>query len=156
MRHWLRGGFPRSFLAEDDVASFRWRQEFVLTFLERDIPQLGLSIPATMLLRFWTMTAHYHGQTWNGAELARSLNLSQTTVRRYLDLLSDLFMVRQLPPWHANLKKRQVRSPKIYFRDVERIVVVYPGPLRYPLADRIVAMPFTDLITGGADALRGE
>ena len=244
-RHWLRGGFPLSFLAEDDAASFRWRREFVLTFLERDIPQFGFSIPATTLLRFWTMTAHYHGQTWNGAELARSLDLGQTTVRRYLDLLSDVFMVRQLPPWHANLKKRQVKAPKVYFRDtgllhqllgvrteaelqshpkcgaswegyaieetlravrpdeahfwathqgaevdlvlhkngrffgveckrvdaprltrslrialedlkLERILVVYPGPHRYALADRIMAVPLADLMHGGTTALLAD
>ena len=116
-RHWLRGGYPLSFLAGNDDESDRWRRNFVQTFLERDIPQYGFSIPATTLLRFWTMVAHYHGQIWNYAEPARSLNLSETTIRRYLDLLSDLFMFRQLPPWHANLKKRQVKSPKVYFRD---------------------------------------
>lgn len=116
-RHWLRGGFPLSFLASNDPDSCRWRQDFVQTFLERDIPQFGISIPATTLLRFWTMVAHYHGQIWNSAEPARSLGISDTTVRRYLDLLNDVFMIRILPPWHANLKKRQVKSPKIYFRD---------------------------------------
>jgi hypothetical protein len=116
-RHWVRGGLPRSFLAEDEAASFRWRQEFVQTFLERDVPQLGFAAPALMLHRFWSMVAHYHGQIWNAAEPARSLGISETTVRRYLDLLNDLFMVRQLPAWHANLKKRQVKSPKVYFRD---------------------------------------
>jgi hypothetical protein len=116
-RHWLRGGFPLSFLAEDDEASFRWRQEFVQTFLERDIPQLGFAASALTLHRFWSMVAHYHGQVWNAAEPARSLGIGETTVRRYLDLLSDLFMVRQLPAWYANLKKRQVKSPKVYFRD---------------------------------------
>lgn len=116
-RHWLRGGFPLSYLAGNDDESYRWRRNFVQTFLERDIPQYGFSIPATTLLRFWTMVAHYHGQIWNYAEPARSLNLSETTIRRYLDLLSDLFMVRQLNPWHANLKKRQVKSPKVYLRD---------------------------------------
>ena len=116
-QHWLRGGYPLSFLADDDEDSDRWRRNFILTFLERDIPQYGFSIPATTLLRFWTMVAHYHGQIRNYAEPARSLNLSETTIRRYLDLLSDLFMLRQLPPWHANLKKRQVKSPKVYLRD---------------------------------------
>lgn len=115
-QHWLRGGFPRSFLA-DDEASFRWRQEFVMTFLERDVPQLGFAAPALTLHRFWSMVAHYHGQIWNAAAPARSLGIGETTVRRYLDLLNDLFMVRQLPAWHANLKKRQVKSPKVYFRD---------------------------------------
>jgi len=116
-RHWLRGGFPLSFLAADEAASFRWRQEFVMTFLERDVPQLGFAAPALTLHRFWSMVAHYHGQIWNAAEPARSLGIGETTVRRYLDLLNDLFMVRQLPAWHANLKKRQVKSPKVYFRD---------------------------------------
>lgn len=116
-QHWLRGGFPRSFLAGDEAASFRWRQEFVQTFLERDVPQLGFAAPALTLHRFWSIIAHYHGQIWNAAEPARSLGIGETTVRRYLDLLNDLFMVRQLPAWHANLKKRQVKSPKVYFRD---------------------------------------
>jgi len=116
-QHWLRGGFPRSFLAADEEASFRWRQEFVMTFLERDVPQLGFAAPALTLHRFWSMVAHYHGQIWNAAEPARSLGIGETTARRYLDLLGDLFMARQLPAWHANLKKRQVKSPKVYFRD---------------------------------------
>lgn len=115
--HWLKGGYPLSYLAPDDNLSVQWRRDFVQTFLERDVPQFGFSIPSTTLGRFWSMTAHYHGQVWNGAELARSLGISQTSIRRYLDLLSDLFMVRQLQPWHANIKKRQVRAPRIYFRD---------------------------------------
>jgi predicted AAA+ superfamily ATPase len=113
----LRGGFPLSYLAAEEAASYRWRREFVLTFLERDVPQLGFAVPALTLHRFWSMVAHYHGQIWNAAEPARSLGLGETTVRRYLDLLTDLFMVRQLPAWHANLKKRQVKAPKVYFRD---------------------------------------
>ncbi len=116
-KHWLRGGFPESFLAKTDEDSFSWRKNFILTFLERDLPQWGVSIPSLSLFRFWTMLAHYHGQIWNAGEPARSLGLSQPTVRRYLDILSGFFMVRQLPPWHANLKKRQVKSPKIYLRD---------------------------------------
>jgi predicted AAA+ superfamily ATPase len=116
-RHWLRGGFPRSFLARSAADSLVWRRQFVQTFLERDVPQLGITIPPAALLRFWTMLAHYHGQIWNAAEPARSLGVSEPTVRRYLDLLTGLFMVRQLPPWHENLKKRQVRAPKIYLRD---------------------------------------
>jgi uncharacterized protein len=116
-RHWLRGGFPRSFLARHDEASFLWRREFVQTFLERDVPQLGFAAPALTMHRLWSMIAHYHGQIWNVAEPARSLGIGETTVRRYLDLLSDLFMVRQLPAWHVNLKKRQVKSPKVYIRD---------------------------------------
>lgn len=116
-QHWLRGGFPLSFLADDDEDSVAWRKNFVQTFLERDLPQFGINIPAYTLLRFWTMLAHYHGQIWNAAELARSLGVNQTTTRHYLDILEGVFMVWQLPPWHVNLKKRQVKSPKIYFRD---------------------------------------
>lgn len=116
-RHWERGGFPRSFLARSSADSFAWRREFIQTFLERDVPQLGITIPAPALLRFWTMLAHYHGQVWNAAEPARSLGTSEPTVRRYLDLLTGLFMVRQLPPWHENIAKRQVKAPKMYLRD---------------------------------------
>ena len=116
-RHWLRGGFPLSFLARTDPDSLAWRKNFIQTFLERDIPQWGIGTPAIALLRFWTMLAHYHGQVWNAAEPARSLGVSEPTVRRYLDILSGVFMIRQLIPWHANLKKRQVKAPKIYFRD---------------------------------------
>lgn len=116
-RHWLRGGFPQSFLAASDELSAAWRQDFVRTFLERDIPQLGIAVPAATLMRFWSMSAHYHGQIWNAAELARSLGMGESSARRYLDLLTDAFMVRQLEPWHANLKKRQVKSPKVIFRD---------------------------------------
>lgn len=115
--HWFRGGFPLSFLATSDTESIAWRKNFIRTFLERDIPQLGLVTPAQTLFRFWTMLAHYHGQVWNAAEPARSLGLNESTIRRYLDLLEGVFMVRQLPPWHENLKKRQIKSPKIYFRD---------------------------------------
>lgn len=116
-RHWLRGGFPLSFLAGTETDSWAWRKNFIQTFLERDLPQAGITIPAIALLRFWTMLAHYHGQLWNAAEPARALGVSEPTVRRYLDLLSGMFMIRQLPPWHANLKKRQVKAPKIYLRD---------------------------------------
>ncbi len=236
-RHWLRGGFPLSFLAEDEESSFRWRQDFVQTFLERDVPQLGIAASALTLHRFWSMVAHYHGQIWNAAEPARSLGVGETSVRRYLDLLADLFMVRQLPAWHANLKKRQVKAPKVYFHDtgllhhllgisnegelerhpkcgaswegyvveevlrsvepdaayfwathqgaeidlvlhkqgrmhgveckrvdapaltpsmrialedlkLERIAVVYPGPLRYKLADRVEAVPLAAVLDG--------
>jgi predicted AAA+ superfamily ATPase len=116
-RHWRRGGFPRSFVARSESDSASWRRDFVRTFLERDLPQMGITIPAATLLRFWTMVAHYHGGIWNAADPARSLGVSEPTVRRYLDLLSGAFMVRQLKPWHENLKKRQVRSPKVYVRD---------------------------------------
>jgi uncharacterized protein len=116
-RHWLRGGFPPSYLARTESDSLAWRKNFIQTFLERDLPQWGIGTPTAALLRFWTMLAHYHGQTWNAAEPARSLGVSEPTVRRYLDILSGVFMVRQLSPWHANLKKRQIKAPKIYFRD---------------------------------------
>jgi uncharacterized protein len=116
-RHWLRGGFPPSFLARTESDSLAWRKNFIQTFLERDLPQWGIGTPSPALLRFWTMLAHYHGQVWNAAEPARSLGVSEPTVRRYLDILSGVFMARQLLPWHANLKKRQVKAPKIYFRD---------------------------------------
>jgi predicted AAA+ superfamily ATPase len=116
-RLWRRGGFPPAFLARSEAASFAWRQQFVRSFLEREVPQLGIAIPATTLHRFWTMLAHYHGGIWNAAEAARSLGVSEPTARRYLDLLSGLFLVRQLQPWHENLKKRQVKAPKVYLRD---------------------------------------
>lgn len=114
---WLRGGFPRSFLADSEEDSLAWREGFIRTFLERDIPQLGISIPSVTMRRFWTMLAHYHGQTWNAAEIGRSMGLSDKTVRSYLDILTGTFMIRQLQPWFENLGKRQVKSPKIYFRD---------------------------------------
>ena len=116
-RLWLRGGLPRSFLADDDSASLIWRQGFVRTFLERDIPQLGITIPAETLRRFWMMVAHYHGQIWNAAEFGRSLGASEATARRYLDILAGAYMVRVLPPWFENIAKRQIKSPKIYIRD---------------------------------------
>ncbi len=114
---WNRGGFPRSYLAAGDEAAYAWRQDFIRTFLERDIPQLGITTPAETLRRFWTMIAHFHGQVWNAAQLARSLGASEKTARRYLDILAGSFMVRILPPWFENLAKRQVKSPKIYLRD---------------------------------------
>lgn len=114
---WVRGGFPRSYLATSQTASYLWRRNFVRTFLERDVVQLGFSIPSESLRRFWTMLAHYHAQVWNAAEFARSLGSSETTARRYLELLEGAFVVRRLLPWHENLKKRQVKSPKVYVRD---------------------------------------
>ena len=116
-KHWRRGGFPIAYLARTEADSFSWREQFVLTLLERDLPQLGVRIPAAALHRFWTMLAHYHGNIWNAAEPARSLGVSQPTVRQYLDLLTEIFMVRQLQPWHENLLKRQVKAPKVYVRD---------------------------------------
>ena len=116
-RLWLQGAFPRSYLARSAVASRRWRDDFVRTFLERDLPGLGSTVPSTTLRRFWTMLAHWHGQLWNGAEFGRAFGVAHTTVRRYLDLLTSVFVVRQLQPWHENIAKRQVRSPKIYIGD---------------------------------------
>ncbi|MBI5596825.1 MAG: ATP-binding protein [Elusimicrobia bacterium] len=116
-RHWLRGGLPPSFLAKSDEASAAWRKGYIRSVLERDVPQLGIRVPATALYRFWSMLAHYHAQVWSAAEPARSLGAGETTVRRYLDILDGLFMVRQLQPWHENLGKRQVKAPKVYFRD---------------------------------------
>lgn len=116
-RLWLRGSFPRSYLAASESDSVAWRREFVRTLLERDLPQWGVRVPAVALQRFWTMLAHYHGQIWSAAEPARALDVGEGTARRYLDLLTDALMVRQLQPWHANLRKRQVKSPKVYVRD---------------------------------------
>ena len=114
---WLRGGLPESFVAASDETSNRWRDDYISTFLERDLAALGFRFPATTMRRFWTMLAHYHGQTWNGARIARSIDVSESTVRRYVDALSDALVVRQLPPWYANISKRQVKSPRIYIRD---------------------------------------
>lgn len=114
---WLRGGFPRSFLASSLHPSVEWRRAFIRTFLERDIPQLGINIPSPTLYRFWKMLAHYHAQVWHGAELARAFGVSQATIRRYLDVLTGALVIRQLPPWHENMSKRQVKSPKVYLSD---------------------------------------
>ncbi|MFH1908273.1 MAG: ATP-binding protein [Chloroflexota bacterium] len=127
-KHWLRGGFPLSFLASSETDSLAWRKNFIQTFLERDLPQWGIRTPPATLLRFWTMLAHYHGQIWKASEPARALGISEPTTRRYLDVLEGVFMVRVLQPWFANLKKRQVKAPKIYFRD--------PGLLHYLLGIR--------------------
>ena len=114
---WCRGGFPRSLLADTAKDSFQWRNAFIQTHLERDIPRLGIRIPATALRRFWMMLAHCHGQLWNGSKIAGSLGVSAPTVRRYLDILQDTFMLRQLQPFHSNIKKRLVKTPKVYLRD---------------------------------------
>lgn len=114
---WVRGGFPRSLLAASDATSFRWREQYVSTFLERDIPALGISIPANTLRRFWTMIAHVHGQLLNYRELGRSFGISDMTVRKYMEILESTFMLHILQPWHVNLGKRLVKQPKIYLRD---------------------------------------
>lgn len=114
---WVRGGFPRSFLAESESQSVRWRREFVRAFTERDLPQLGIGVPADTMRRFWTMLAHLHGQTLNASALARSFGISNVSVRRYADALSSALVVHQLRPWHENLRKRQVKAPKIYLAD---------------------------------------
>ncbi len=116
-RLWVRGGFPRSFLAKSDEASIAWRRDYVRDFLQRDLSQLGVTVPSTTLGRFWNMVAHFHGGIWNAAEFARSLGTSENTSRHYLDLLSGAWVVRQLQPWFENIGKRQIRSPKIYVQD---------------------------------------
>lgn len=136
-RLWLRGGFPRSYLARSEAASVRWRHNFVDMFLSRDVSDLGGSVPPATLRRFWTMLAHWHGQTWNGAEFGRAFGVAHTTVRRYLDLMTSLFVVRQLPPWFENISKRQVRSPKVYVADSG----ILHSLLGLPSRDAIVSHP---------------
>ena len=114
---WLRGGFPRSWLAPDEAASQEWRRDFIRSFVERDLPGLGITLPSRLLHDFWTMLAHYHGQTWNGSELARAFGLAHTTVRRYLDIMTGAYVVRQLRPWRENPGKRIVKSSKVYIAD---------------------------------------
>src|SRR5512139_2734726 len=114
---WLRGGFPPSFLAGSDDDGWHWRDNYIRTFLERDIPALGFRVPALTLRRFWMMLAHYHGQVFNASEIGKSLGIADTTAARYLDLLAGTFMVRRLVPWFENIGKRQVKTPKMYFRD---------------------------------------
>jgi len=114
---WWRGGFPRSYLAGSNEESREWRADFIQTFLERDLRRFGVQIAAVSLRRFWSMVAHYHGQVWNASEIGRSLGLAHTTVKRHLDILCGAFVMRQLPPWHENLSKRQIKSPKVYLRD---------------------------------------
>ena len=116
-RLWKRGGFPKAFLGANEQQSFSWRENFIQTFLERDINNFGFNIPPVTLRRFWLMLAHYHGQIWNGAEFARAMGVSEPTVKRYLDILTGTYMIRQLQPWYENLKKRQVKAPKVYIRD---------------------------------------
>ncbi len=114
---WLRGGFPESYLSSSDESSYHWRQQFIRTFLTRDIPQLGITIPAENLRRFWLMIAHYHAQIWNASEIAGSLGINYKTAQHYLDILTGAFMIRALPPWTENLGKRVRKAPKIYLRD---------------------------------------
>jgi len=116
-RLWLRGGFPKGYLARTDAESHEWRRAFIQTFLERDLPQLGINIRSAALRRFWSMLAHYHAQTWNSSEFARAFGVADTTVRNYLDVLSAALVVHQLPPWHENISKRQVKAPKVYIAD---------------------------------------
>ena len=116
-RRWLRGGFPEAWLARSNAAAFLWLESFVRAFLERDLPQLGVRVPAPAMRRFWTMLGHWHGQVWRSSEFARSFGVADTTVRRYLDILTGALVVRQLQPWHANIAKRQVKAPKVYLRD---------------------------------------
>jgi predicted AAA+ superfamily ATPase len=116
-RLWLRGGFPRSYLARSNELSFEWRRTFIRTFLERDLPQLGVQIPSEALRRFWTMVAHYHGQIWNASEFARSFGVADTTIRRYLDVMISTYVIRQLLPFSENLAKRQIKSPKVFIAD---------------------------------------
>ena len=116
-RLWLRGGFPRSFLAKTEKDSAAWRKDFIQSFVERDLPGYGIALPPLTVSRLWVMIAHYHGQLLNSSEIARSLGINEVTIKRYLDILSGVFMVRQLQPWQVNIKKRQVKAPKIYIRD---------------------------------------
>ncbi len=114
---WVQGGFPNAYLAKNETVSYQWRLAYIKTFLEKDIPMLGITIPSQQLRRFWLMLTHYHGQVLNTSELGRSMNLSHNTIKSYIDILHSTFMIRVLTPWHENLRKRQVKSPKIYFRD---------------------------------------
>jgi len=132
-RLWLRGGFPSSFLARSEAASADWRRDFVRTFLERDLPQLGVRVPALTLRRFWTMLAHYHAQVWNGAELARAFGVTAPTVRHYLDALTAALVLRQLPPWFENIGKRQVKAPKVYIADSGLLHTLLNVPTRADL-----------------------
>ena len=136
-RLWIRGGFPRSYLAADETESVTWRAAFLRTVLERDLPQLGITVPAATMRRFWTMTAHYHGSRWNAAEVARSLGVSAPTVGTYLDSMVDALLVRRLTPWFENLKKRQVKAPKVYLADTGLLhtllgITTEPGILGHP------------------------
>jgi len=134
---WLRGGFPKSYLSGTDLASMEWRRGFIKTFLERDLAQLGIRVPSETMRRFWNMLAHYHGQTWNASEFARSFGVADTTVRHYLDILTSSFLIRQLQPWFANISKRQVKAPKVYLTDSGLL----HGLLNLPTADDVAGHP---------------
>ncbi len=136
-RLWLRGGFPRAFLARSEPESFRWRRDFIQTFLERDLAQLGFRTAANTMFRFWTMLAHYHGQIWNASEFGRAFGVSDVTVRNYLDVLAATLVVRILQPWHENIAKRQVKAPKIYISDSGLVHAL----LNLPTRDDLVAHP---------------
>jgi predicted AAA+ superfamily ATPase len=132
-RLWLRGGFPRAWSARSDAESFRWRDELVRAYVERDLPAAGSKVSPVAMRRFWMMLAHFHGQTWNAAELARSCGADERTVRGYLDVLTSTFMVRQLQPWHENIGKRQVKSPKVYLADSGLLHTLLGLPTRHDL-----------------------
>jgi hypothetical protein len=136
-RLWLRGGFPGSHLARSEAASLAWREAFIATHLERDLPQLGIQVPAANLRRFWLMLAHAHGQLWNASRVGASLGLTAPTIRHYLDILAATFMVRELSPYHANLKKRLVKTPKVYIRDSG----ILHGLLGLKTRDELLAHP---------------
>jgi predicted AAA+ superfamily ATPase len=133
-RLWLRGGFPESYLAASDEVSGAWRKSFIRTFLHQDIPSFGIDVSPERLRRFWTVAAHYHGQTWNSSAIAKSLAISHTAARSYLDILTNSYVMRQMPPFLINLKKRVVKAPKVY--------LVYPGELSFPLRDRMEALGY--------------
>lgn len=130
---WLRGGYPRSFTARNELESLAWREDLIRAYVERDLPAAGVRVSATALRRFWMMLAHYHGQVWNGAELARACGSNEKTVRSYLDVLTSTFMVRQLQPWYENVGKRQVKSPKIYLSDSGLLHALLDLPTRHAL-----------------------
>ena len=130
---WLRGGFPRSFLARTEADSLAWREGFIRTFLERDLPTLGIRVPSPAMRRFWTMLAHCHGQTLNASDLGRTFGVSDKTVRSYLDVLCGAYVMRQLQPWHENISKRQVRAPKLYLRDTGLLHCLLEIPSRHAL-----------------------
>lgn len=136
-RLWLRGGFPRTFLADDDALSMEWRRNFIRTFVERDLPQFGFRVASNAMRRFWTMVAHYHGQTWNASEFARSFGVADTTIRHYLDILTSAYVLRQLPPWHVNIAKRQVKAPKVYVADSG----LFHGLLNLPRREDVESHP---------------